>query len=53
MPKLSPITAAQDSCKVLIVDDEDDLLDLLCYNLERLGMNTITARNGIEALEDY
>ena len=51
MPKLSPITEAQDSSTVLIVDDEDDILDLLQYNLERLGMKTITARNGVEALD--
>ncbi len=51
MPKLSPITESQDSSTVLIVDDEDDILDLLRYNLERLGMKTITARNGVEALE--
>ncbi len=51
MPNISPITAAKDSCTVLIVDDEDDILDLLRYNLERLGIKTITARNGIEALD--
>lgn len=51
MSKVSPIAAAQDSSTVLIVDDEDDILDLLHYNLERLGMKTITARNGVEALD--
>lgn len=51
MPRISPIAAAKDSCTVLIVDDEDDILDLLRYNLEKLGMTIITARNGLEALE--
>ena len=51
MSKISPIAAAQDSYTILIVDDEDDILDLLRYNLERLGMKTITARNGVEALD--
>lgn len=51
MSKTSPIAAAQDSHTILIVDDEDDILDLLRYNLERLGMKTITARNGVEALD--
>ncbi len=50
MSKPSPITAAQDSSTVLVVDDEDDILDLLRYNLERHGIQTITARNGVEAL---
>lgn len=36
---------------VLIVDDEDDILDLLEYNLEREGYSTMLARDGIEALE--
>ncbi len=36
---------------VLIVDDEDDILDLLQYNLEREGFATATARDGREALE--
>ena len=35
---------------VLIVDDEDDILDLLSYNLERAGMASFSARNGLEAL---
>ena len=36
--------------KILIVDDEDDILDLLRYNLEREGYATLTARDGVEAL---
>jgi len=51
MSKTSPNTVAGVSTKVLIVDDEDDILDLLRYNLELLGMKILTARNGIEALK--
>ena len=36
---------------VLVVDDEDDILDLLQYNLEKEGLQTMTARDGVEALE--
>jgi len=51
MSRLSPITEAKESHRILIVDDEDDILDLLRYNLELLGMKVITARNGVEALD--
>jgi len=37
--------------KVLLVDDERDILDLLKYNLEREGLNVLTASNGKEALK--
>jgi two-component system alkaline phosphatase synthesis response regulator PhoP len=37
--------------KVLIVDDEADILDLLAYNLEREGFIVIQARDGEEAVE--
>ena len=36
--------------KILIVDDEEDILDLLQYNLAREGFETITAHNGEQAL---
>ncbi|MEM1042478.1 MAG: response regulator transcription factor [Bacteroidota bacterium] len=35
---------------VLLVDDEEDLLDLLSYALEREGFDVLTARDGVEAL---
>ena len=35
---------------VLIVDDEEDILDLLQYNLRKEGFETALARNGREAL---
>ncbi|RMG67263.1 MAG: DNA-binding response regulator [Bacteroidetes bacterium] len=37
--------------KVLIVDDEPDILDLLAYNLEKEGYEVKKAHNGEEALE--
>ena len=36
--------------KVLLVDDEQDILDMLRYNLEREGLKVYTAQNGLEAL---
>ncbi len=39
------------SQKVLLVDDEPDILELLKYNLEREGLRVVTASNGIEALK--
>ncbi|HHP7239829.1 response regulator transcription factor [Longibacter sp.] len=40
-----------DALTILVVDDEEDLLDLLEYNLEQEGYNTILARDGVEALD--
>ncbi|HRN38234.1 MAG TPA: response regulator transcription factor [Flavobacteriales bacterium] len=37
--------------KVLLVDDEQDILELLRYNLEREGIRVFTAVNGMEALQ--
>ncbi len=36
---------------VLVVDDEEDLLSLLEYNLEQEGYNVLLARDGVEAIE--
>lgn len=36
---------------ILIVDDEDDIIDLLEYNLEKEGYQTASATNGIEGIE--
>ncbi|QXD17035.1 response regulator transcription factor [Rhodocaloribacter litoris] len=36
---------------ILIVDDEEDILDLLQYNLAREGFETTLAHDGVEALE--
>lgn len=44
-------TAPRIGKKVLVVDDERDLLDLITYNLNRQGYDVVTAANGAEALE--
>jgi two-component system alkaline phosphatase synthesis response regulator PhoP len=36
--------------KIMIVDDEIDVLEFIAYNLEREGYKTITARDGLEAI---
>ncbi len=36
--------------KILVVDDEPDVLDLVTYNLTQAGFQTITAVDGAEAL---
>ncbi|MES3630222.1 MAG: response regulator transcription factor [Longimonas sp.] len=46
------MTATSDgSPLVLIVDDEQDLLSLLKYNMEQEGFETALAKDGVEALE--
>ena len=37
--------------KILIVDDEKDILEFLTYNLEKRGYDVITANNGQEGLK--
>ncbi|MEY2828300.1 MAG: hypothetical protein RIQ33_158 [Bacteroidota bacterium] len=37
--------------KILIVDDEIDILDFIAYNLSKEGYETITAKNGNEAID--
>ena len=44
------LPGATDAPLVLIVDDEDDILDLLKYNLQQEGFRTRLARDGREAL---
>ena len=36
--------------KILIVDDEIDVLEFIAYNLQREGYRTITAKDGLEAI---
>ena len=36
---------------ILLVDDEDDILEFLGYNLRREGYIVHTAKDGLEALE--
>jgi len=37
--------------KILIVDDEEDILEFLTYNLEKAGFEVHTAQNGIDAIK--
>lgn len=37
--------------KILLVDDEPDILDFLSYNLKKEGYSVVTANNGNEAIE--
>jgi two-component system alkaline phosphatase synthesis response regulator PhoP len=39
------------SQKILIVDDEKDIIEMLQYNLEKEGYGVLTAQNGKRALE--
>ncbi|MEY2467066.1 MAG: two-component system, OmpR family, phosphate regulon response regulator PhoB [Verrucomicrobiota bacterium] len=37
--------------KILVVDDDADIVELLCFNLKKAGFAIGTAVNGIEALK--
>jgi two-component system, OmpR family, alkaline phosphatase synthesis response regulator PhoP len=37
--------------KILLVDDEPDILEIVGYNLKNEGYNIFTAKNGIEAIK--
>ena len=37
--------------KILLVDDEPDILEILKYNLSSQGYQVYTAKNGIEGVE--
>ncbi len=41
---------ATDKSKILIVDDEDDILEFLKYNFEQNDYKVYTAKNGLKAL---
>lgn len=36
--------------RILVVDDEPNIRDVICFALDRAGMSTTTARNGTEAM---
>ncbi len=40
-----------DDIKILVVDDEPDILEILSYNLRKEGYQVFTANNGDEAVE--
>ena len=37
--------------RILVVDDEEDIVELIAVNLQRKGYDTLTAYNGTAALE--
>ncbi len=37
--------------KILLVDDEDDVLDFMKYNLDKEGFQVHTAQNGLDAIQ--
>ncbi len=37
--------------KILLVDDEEDILEFISYNLAKEGYKVFTAKNGVEALK--
>mgnify|MGYP005989431693 FL=1 len=42
---------SSDSVKILLVDDEPDILEIVGYNLSSGGYQVFTASNGLEAIE--
>ena len=40
----------QSKYRILLVDDEEDIVEFLSYNLEKEGFNVVTAINGQEAI---
>jgi len=41
---------AENATKILIVDDEEDILEFIKYNLEKEGYSVYTAKNGLEGI---
>ncbi|MDO5638187.1 MAG: response regulator, partial [Myroides sp.] len=39
------------SKKILLIDDEHDILEILSYNLEKEGYTVFTADNGNDGIE--
>ena len=37
--------------RILLIDDEDDILEFVKYNLERDGYEVFTASNGAEGIQ--
>ena len=42
---------SNESIKILLVDDEPDILEILSYNLSAEGYAITTASNGVEAVK--
>ena len=41
----------KEDIKILLVDDEPDILEIISFNLEKVGYQVTTASNGLEALK--
>ena len=44
-------SAKQPPPRILVVDDEDDVIHLVSFNLRAAGMEVLVARTGVEAVE--
>ena len=44
------IPKSQDIVKILVVDDEQEAVDLVAFNLKQAGFQVVTAPDGVEAL---
>ena len=40
-----------ESTKILLIDDEPDILEIISYNLKSNGFEVFTALNGVKALK--
>ena len=45
------IVVEKDKKTILVVDDEDNIRDLLVFNLQKEGYNTLEAQDGIAAVD--
>jgi len=48
---IRPSSTPSGKKKILVIDDEKDLVDLITYNLQRNGFDVVCAFNGNEAVE--
>jgi len=39
--------------RILVVDDDSHIRDVICFALEKAGMSTVTARDGVQALDAF
>lgn len=46
------VTEDASNYKILLVDDEPDILEFLSYNLQKKGFQVFTAENGLEAIKE-
>ena len=51
IPRPMTLTQSMESKKILVVDDEPDLVELVSYNLKKEGFKVSTAPDGEEGLE--